>query len=92
MALGTECHFAAFLAEKGSLDDLIEESGRFAGGLAARLRERVYQDVVPRLAEGIVAARGLDHASAEDLADTYRMTVTVLFRHTGGMAATVAGR
>ena len=71
---------AEALAEGGSLEQLIEESRRFSGGLAERLRERIYQSVVPRLAEGIVAARGLRKPTAEDLADTYEMTMAVLFR------------
>ncbi|MCC6643086.1 MAG: hypothetical protein IT386_18140 [Deltaproteobacteria bacterium] len=71
---------AEALAEGGSLDQLIEESGRFSGDLAERLRERIYESVIPRLAEGIVAARGLKKATAQDLADTYEMTMTVLFR------------
>lgn len=71
---------AEALREGGSLGELIEESGRFAGGLAERLRERVYQSVVPKLAEGIVKARRLRKADAEALADTYEMTMAVLFR------------
>lgn len=71
---------AEALAEGGSLDQLMEESGRFSGDLAERLRERIYESVIPRLAEGIVAARGLKKATAQDLADTYEMTMTVLFR------------
>lgn len=71
---------AEALRESGSLAQLIEESGRFAGSLAERLRERIYQSVVPRLAEGIVAARGLRKADAQTLSDTYEMTMVVLFR------------
>lgn len=68
------------LGPGGSLEQILEASGRFAGGLAERLRERIYQSVVPRLAQGIVKARGLMKASAQDLADTYEMALTVLFR------------
>ena len=68
------------LAAEGTLEQLVEASGRYAGDLAERLRERVYQCVVPVLAEGIVLARGLDDPDATDLADTYEMTLTVLFR------------
>jgi hypothetical protein len=71
---------AEALAEGGSLEQLIEESRRFAGGLAEQLRERIYQNVVPRLAAGIVAARRLKKPSTQDLADTYEMAMTVLFR------------
>ncbi|TAH35593.1 MAG: hypothetical protein EYC70_13125 [Planctomycetota bacterium] len=68
------------LAADGSLEQILEASGRFAGDLAERLRERVYQSVVPLLARGIVAARGLRKPKANDLADTYEMALTVLFR------------
>lgn len=68
------------LAPDGSLEQILAASGRFAGDLAERLRERVYRSVVPRLAQGIVAARGLRKPTAKDLADTYEMALTVLFR------------
>ncbi|MFH1276827.1 MAG: hypothetical protein ABIK65_00380 [Candidatus Eisenbacteria bacterium] len=71
---------AEALAAGGSLEQILDASGRFAGNLAERLRERVYQSVVPRLAQGIVAARGLKKPTAQDLADTYEMALTVLFR------------
>ena len=71
---------AEALTPGGSLEQILEASGRFAGGLAERLRERIYQSVVPRLAQGIVAARGLRRPTAQDLADTYEMALTVLFR------------
>jgi len=71
---------AEALSPEGSLEQILADSGRFAGELAERLRERVYQSVVPRLAQGIVAARGLRKPTAKDLADTYEMALTVLFR------------
>ncbi|MEW6071877.1 MAG: hypothetical protein AB1726_04675 [Planctomycetota bacterium] len=71
---------AKALAPGGSLEQILDASGRFAGDLAERLRERVYQSVVPRLAQGIVAARGMKRPTAQDLADTYEMALAVLFR------------
>ncbi|MBI4880870.1 MAG: hypothetical protein HY812_14615 [Planctomycetes bacterium] len=68
------------LAPGGTLEQILEASGRFAGDLASRLRERVYQSVVPGLAQAIVRTRGLRQPSAQDLADTYEMALTVLFR------------
>jgi len=68
------------LVPGGSLEQILDASGRFAGDLAERLRERIYQSVVPRLAEGIVAARGLRNPSAQDLAETYEMALVILFR------------
>ena len=40
------------LAPDGSLSDILENSQRFAGKLARRLRERIYDEVVPELAQG----------------------------------------
>ncbi len=71
---------AEALIDGGTLDRIIDESKRFAGDLAERLRERIYGEVVPRLAEGLAAARGLRKPTATDLAGTYEMAMTVLFR------------
>ncbi len=71
---------AEALKPGGSLEQILDASARFAGDLAEGLRERVYQSVVPRLAQGIVAARGLRKPTAQDLADTYEMALIVLFR------------
>ena len=68
------------LAENGSLYQLLDESQRFAGALAERLRERIYDHVVPELAQGIAVARGIERPTAEDNAHTYEMALTVLFR------------
>lgn len=68
------------LVQGGTLDHLITESGRFAGELAENLRERIYFSVVPKLAEGLARARELDDPTAQELADTYEMAMTVLFR------------
>ena len=68
------------LAPGGSLEQLLEASGRFAGDLAERLRERIYRSVVPLLAQGIVRARSLREPSAHDLADTNEMALALLFR------------
>ncbi|MBE0530093.1 MAG: hypothetical protein IH626_04640 [Rhodospirillales bacterium] len=68
------------LSPHGSLSDILEGSRRFAGDLAERLRDRIYDQVVPDLAAGIVAARGMKKASVEDLELAYQMALTVLFR------------
>ena len=68
------------LAPGGSLDQILEGSRRFSGDLADRLRERIYDRVVPVLARGISAARGAAAPAPEDLARTYEMALTVLFR------------
>lgn len=71
---------AEALAPEGSLEEILEGSQRFAGKLAERLRERIYNYVVPELAQGIAAARGIDKSRPEDISLTYEMALTVLFR------------
>ena len=71
---------AEALIRDGSLDEILDESQRFAGDLAERLRERIYDYVVPELAQGIAAVRGIDKQSREDIGLTYEMALTVLFR------------
>jgi hypothetical protein len=71
---------AEALKPQGSLEDLLESSRRFAGDLAERLRDRIYEEVVPRLATGISAARKVTHYTADELHLTYQMALTVLFR------------
>jgi hypothetical protein len=68
------------LQPNGTLDDLLENSKRFAADLAERLRERIYDHVVPHLATGIAEARRLTSFTAEELRLTYAMALTVLFR------------
>ena len=71
---------AEALAPDGSLRQILDESQRFAGDLAERLRERIYDYVVPELAQGIAVARGIDKSRPEDIGLTYEMALTVLFR------------
>ena len=71
---------AEALAEGGTLDKLLDSSRDFAADLATRLRERVYNEVVPTLATGIARARNLTNPTVEDLRLTYEMALTILFR------------
>lgn len=71
---------AGALKEGGSLTSILEDSSDYAGNLANQLRERIYDEVIPRLAEGLANARGIKKPTAEDLATTYQMAMTVLFR------------
>ena len=68
------------LAADGSLKQILADSQRFAGDLAERLRERIYDQVVPELAQGIATARSIENPTPEDLERTYEMALTVLFR------------
>jgi hypothetical protein len=71
---------ASALGAGGSVEEILEQSRRFAAELGERLRERVYQDAIPRLAKALLAARGLTHPNAEQLAETYQMALVLLFR------------
>ena len=71
---------AEALRRNGSFSRILGDSRDYATGVATRLRERVYDIVVPRLAEGITEARGLNNPSRGDLALSFEMALTVLFR------------
>lgn len=71
---------AEALADGGSFAEILARSADYAAGLGDRLRERVYDDVVPRLAAAIVRARRLRNPSAERLRETYELALLVLFR------------
>lgn len=71
---------ATALEPEGSLRQILDGSQRFAGDLAKQLRERIYDRVVPKLAHGIAQERHTEQASMPDLALTYEMALTVLFR------------
>ena len=68
------------LKPDGSVDALLADSQRFAAELAKNLRDRIYERVMPLLARGVAAARGLSAPTADDLALTYGMALTILFR------------
>ena len=68
------------LVPDGTIESIVASSKDFAGDLATQLRERIYIEVVPRLATGLADARGKRKPMASDLADTYQMAMLVLFR------------
>ena len=68
------------LRENGTINSILEESKRFAAGIAEQLRERIYEIVVPQLAMGIAKSRNLDAPSKDEIALTYEMALIVLFR------------
>ena len=71
---------AEALLPSGSLNQILDESKLFSGDLAVRLRERIYNKVVPELVEGITQARGINKNKPEDIRLTYQMALMVLFR------------
>ena len=60
--------------------DVLARSADYAASLGERLRDRVYEEVVPKLATALVKARRLRSPSAEKLRETYEMALLVLFR------------
>lgn len=82
MGLLTLIFSAEALGEKGSAQELLDESVRYATALGTRLRERIYERVVPDLAKAVAlemrkSGRELD---ATGLQDAYRATLRILFR------------
>jgi hypothetical protein len=70
------------LAENGTASQLLEASRKFASQLGVRLRERIYENVVPQLAKS-VAERLREQGfslDVEGLALAYRLTLRILFR------------
>lgn len=73
---------AAALEPGGSTEQILEGSARYAADLGERLRDRVYEGVVPRLALAIadqLPAIGLV-SDADGLQTAYRLSMRVLFR------------
>jgi hypothetical protein len=68
------------LTAGGAFAQVLEASKRFASDLGARLRDRVYADVMPALCAAFVHARRLRHPSRETLAETFEMALLTLFR------------
>ncbi|MEU3281447.1 Eco57I restriction-modification methylase domain-containing protein [Streptomyces antibioticus] len=66
------------LAPGGSVEQILAASQNFAADLGKRLRERIYEDVVPGLALA-VATRAQPHTD-EELAEVYHQTLIILFR------------
>lgn len=74
---------AEALQAGGTADELLRDSARYATELSARLRERIYDEIVPQVAVEIAqrltrtAAVQLD---SDGLAVAYRVTLHLLFR------------
>jgi hypothetical protein len=70
------------LESNGTAHELLEGSQRFASQLGLRLRERIYEHVVPQLSKS-VAEHLRDQGTAldsEGLSLAYRLTLRILFR------------
>jgi hypothetical protein len=66
------------LREGGTLSRIREASTDYASALSKRLRERVYDEVVPRLA--VAVANRADETDEVALQQHYRTALTILFR------------
>ena len=73
---------ATALAREGTVAALLAKSRQFATGLGERLRQRIYERVVPGLAVGV--AQALDRRDSPNrsggLAYSYRLSLRILFR------------
>lgn len=74
---------ARSLAASGATGELLRDSARYASELGTRLRERIYDQIVPPLAvevaEQLASSAGLKH-DADGLSTAYRVTLRILFR------------
>lgn len=68
------------LQDEGSLHEIMADSKDYAAELGRRLRERIYDDVIPDLAEAIADARDLEDPTKDELDETYRMALVKLYR------------
>lgn len=71
---------AEALASGGTFEDILARSKDFAAALSTRLRERIYKDVIPYLAEGIAGELRIDEPDSEDLTHLYQLAMTLLYR------------
>lgn len=68
------------LVEGGSFEEILGRSEDYAAGLGERLRERVYLEVIPRLARAVAEALTPAAPSRDDLDRTYEVALRILFR------------
>ena len=72
------------LADGGTVAALLAESSKYATGLSERLRDRIYEDVIPHLAVAVAAAHNVwDLPNDEQRAaldEAYHQAMIILFR------------
>ncbi len=74
---------ASALVADGTADELLRDSSRYATELGARLRERIYDEIVPPLAVEVAERLARDAGvklDADGLSTAYRVTLRILFR------------
>lgn len=73
---------ATALAKEGTTDELLRDSARYATGLGLRLRQRIYEEVVPPIARAVaerLPTIGLK-IDTDGLHTAYALTLRILFR------------
>ncbi len=68
------------LSKDGSFTEIVESSRRFASDLGVRLRDRIYDEVMPDLAKALWKSRDFREASRGRLQETFEMALLTLFR------------
>lgn len=68
------------LSDEGTLEAILRSSKDYAAALRGRLRERVYDDVVPAFAEAIALQLGLRNPTRQELVQAYQTTLLLLYR------------
>jgi hypothetical protein len=74
---------AGALTADGTADELLRDSARYATELGARLRERIYDEIVPPVAVEVaqcLAKNAGVRLDADGLSTAYRVTLRILFR------------
>ena len=71
---------AEALEPGGSFEEVLSRSEDYAADLSGRLREKVYLDVVPRVARAVFEALGVQDPGEDDLTLAYDVALRVLFR------------
>lgn len=68
------------LRDDGTFSEILAHSQDYAADLGSRLRERIYREVIPELAEALARARALDSPTVGELESTFEMALLLLFR------------
>ncbi len=68
------------LTRGGTLERALYGSKDYSANLGRRLRERIYEDVLPDLARAIAKAMGIDRPDRANLDLAFRAALTLLFR------------
>jgi hypothetical protein len=74
---------ASALTAEGTTDELLRDSARYATELGARLRERIYDEIVPPVAVAVAHCLAKDAGlklDANGLSTAYHVTLRILFR------------